>query len=92
MAVEMPFANAEVNGGGAGQCSVRFNDKFTAARSPVALQSALLEARRQPGVDQRQIFLRVPSEGAVIARLLATHNERVTDAIAIGPRRRSFRT
>ena len=84
MAVEKPFANAGASGGVALGCDTTFNEDFTAERWLVALRAAVDDARRQQGVNPRRMVVLGGSEGAVMASLLAGHDSRVTDVIAIG--------
>lgn len=84
VAVEKPFAKAGATSGIALGCDVAFNEDFTAERWLVALRAALDDARRQQGVDPRRTVILGASEGAVMASVLAGHDRRVTDVIAIG--------
>lgn len=83
VAVEKPFASGKP-GGTAVACRPEFNADFTAERWLVALRAALEDARKAPWVDHRRTLVFGISEGAVMADLLAGHDESITDVIAIG--------
>ncbi len=86
MAVEKPFSGpvGEVSPGSARNCSPEFNRDFTAQSWLAALQAALADARRLPGVDRRRTLAFGTSEGAVMAALLAGADDRITDVVVIG--------
>ena len=86
MAVEKPFSGPVGKGspGGTHHCSAEFNADFTAESWLAAIEASLADARRLPWVDRRRTLLFGASEGAVIASLLAAHDKRVTDVVAIG--------
>jgi pimeloyl-ACP methyl ester carboxylesterase len=86
VAVEKPFSGVTSgkNSGTAESCSAEFNNDFTADRWLTALQASLDDARRFSWVDKKRTLVLGSSEGAVMAALLAGHDNRVTDVISIG--------
>ncbi|WP_145732483.1 alpha/beta hydrolase family protein [Nitrospirillum pindoramense] len=86
LAVEKPHAGLPPGAktSGAEGCAAEFNRDFTAERWLVALQAALADARRQPGVDPARTLAFGHSEGAVMAALLAGHDATITDVAAFG--------
>jgi dipeptidyl aminopeptidase/acylaminoacyl peptidase len=86
MAVEKPFTGmvGREQPGTALSCSPAFNADFTAESWLAALRAALTDARRQPWVDQSRTMVIGESEGAVMASLLAGHDNSITDVALIG--------
>lgn len=86
VAVEKPFAgqSAASNAGMATACSPEFNQDFTAERWLLALQASLNDARKSPWVDQHRTMVLGTSEGAVMATMVASKDDRITDVVVIG--------
>ncbi len=83
LVVDKPFAGEKPGAkrGAARDCSLAFNQDFTAERWLEALRAALADARKLPQVDRSRTLVWGHSEGAVMAALVAGHEPYVTDVV-----------
>lgn len=83
MAVEKPYAGVVQNEGQRG-CSSKFYDDFSAESWLSALSGGIEDARKKLGGKAKRTLVMGASEGATMAALLASHEEKISDVILIG--------
>lgn len=83
MAVEKPHSGVVQNGDQQG-CSTKFYEDFSAESWLAALTSSINDARKKLGGKNKSTLIIGFSEGATMATLLASHDNKVSDVVLIG--------
>lgn len=83
MAVEKPYAGV-VQKEGRRSCSAKFYDNFSAESWFSALSGSIEDAQRKLEGKSRRTLVVGVSEGATMAALLASHEDKISDVVLIG--------